>query len=197
MAILRVTALGHMPGGEQWANVFHVVGDVPDALAAAGIFDSFTDFYNDVAPFCHSTWGLDVVRLNEVGEGVLFEDVVTGLTGSGSGTALPSDCAVVITWQSAILTRRGRGRTYLCGFTGGQLAPLVTGGPTVVTSSTASSLATAATGLLDSLDPYNLSVYSRTAENAYGITHGSVSRRWATQRRRDLETPEDRVGFTA
>lgn len=59
-------------------------------------------------------WSAGTVMVTVMtGTGPVLFEVGTPLAGSGAGTTLPNNCAVLIRKQSAVGGRRGRGRNYL------------------------------------------------------------------------------------
>lgn len=198
----RVSAIGTMPGGEEWVNTFHFAGTIEELSPLIDeAFDRVQDFYTSIVDRLNAGWHLTRMTAANAPGPVLREDAITGVLGQVSGPAMPNDCAVLVRWRTAIPDAQGRGRTYLGGWpssavvTGTNGAPQVDGG-------VAGGVAAAAGQLIIGTTP--LVVYSRPAPTANPprplghdtpIGSGSVSRRWATQRRRDLDTVDVPVPF--
>lgn len=198
----RVTASGRMGGGEQWQNVWHFNGAWDDDPGGAGdAFDALTTFYDSLTDRLYDGWHLDRLAAADVGEATTREDLVTGVDGTVTGAPMPNDCSILTVWLSDNPSRTGRGRTFLGGWpitacvaNGAKGAGVVDGGPV-------GGIAAAATALLADISVQPV-VWSRPNPDAgrpvgseSPITGGYVSRRWSTQRRRDLETPRSIVTF--
>ena len=187
---IRAVVSGNLAGGERWVNVHHWSGTTLDAAEAEDIADKHAAFHTALKPIRTGTVDMDLVQLGLVGQGIEFEFEYTGVQGTASGTPMPNDCACVITWQTVSFTRRGRGRTYVAGLAATTNSQAVTGGAAMVSPSAAVAIKDACVALLTA-PPLNVPViYSRVSSSELPIDRGRVNRRWATQRRRDLETPE-------
>lgn len=191
----RVVAAGHMPGGEPMMNVWHFAGsatgtpDVDDAL------DALSTFYDTIGSQLSSRWGIDEFRVSQPDGPVLRVDTVEGLIGEGSSIPMPNDVAVLVHWRTINPARTGRGKTFLAGILAGSGEAPTSSSASIVGSSLAGTIAGAAGNLSDAGSP-ELQIYSRVTETGYNVTGGYVSRRWATQRRRDRDTLEVPVPFT-
>lgn len=190
-----------MPGGEEWANVFHFQGADVDLVAADAIRDRLQTFYSSLTDYFVPTWTWERTAFGITGEGAAFEiDNDPVVAGELGGVPLPNDIALAISWRTARLDRRGRGRTFLGGFGAAVMAQ--DGGSTaaVMQGANVSAIALAAVTLAD--DPaVPLGVYSRPnpttgwAGQFNPVTGGYVGNRFDTMRRRDVGVPETRFIF--
>jgi hypothetical protein len=191
----RCTAIGRMGGGEQWQNVWHFSGSWDDDPGGAeDAFTALITFYGDIVDRLYSGWHLDRLAAGDVGQPTSREDIVTGVDGEVSGAPMPNDCSVLVVWKTLVTGRRGTGRSFLGGWPLNACVASGTNGPGIVDGGPAGGVAAAAGTLLGdtTVEPV---VYSRTSSSDEPITSGWVSRRWSTQRRRDLETPRSIVPF--
>lgn len=124
-AVVQVSVNGTTPGGEKWVNVFHVLNPNGPAAAitladATAITAPIFALYDDIKALLASTFAVSFATVKNMTadrSGEQFE-VAPGaaIVGTAVGDPLPSQNAVVISWRTALATRRTRGRTYLAGF---------------------------------------------------------------------------------
>jgi len=198
----RVVASGRMGGGEQWQNVWHFTGAWDDDSGGSdGAFGDLTDFYDSLTDRLYDGWHLDRLAAGDVGEATTREDLVTGVDGTVTGAPMPNDCSVLVVWLSTNPSRTGRGRTFLGGWPINACVANGTKGAGIVDGGPVGGVHDAAAALISSSDS-ELVVWSRPNPDAGRpsgsqsvVTGGYVSRRWSTQRRRDLETPRSVVTF--
>lgn len=182
MALYEATARGILPGGETWANVFHFTSSEPQPVAADNIRTMLRAFYTRI----RDHWGTGV-RLTEL----LIKDVDTketrqfteNIVGQMNGVNLPNEVALVISWQTAIRSRRTRGRTYLGGFTVTNNTGSVENAARPNDPLTSTVIAAAGT-LIAVTAPARLVVYSRVNRTSREVSGGYVNNEWDTQRRR-------------
>lgn len=178
-----------MPGGERWQNVLHFGANTLGVTEQNAIEAATGSFYTQWAFQAASGWTFDRLQMGLVGQGTAVELDVTGVAGQGSGTALPNDVAICISWATAVTSRHGKGRTFLGGLHHNMLQRL---GGTAGAPGLADSLADAVVLVAQELNDAGAGgfvIYSRSLDAGYLVTGGRVNRRLATQRRRDMDTP--------
>lgn len=185
--VLTVSCRGTIAGSEQWANVFHLIGPgTPlDGTLASDIRDCFSDFYTAVkTQNLWDQWTHDVTEVKQESSGLSFE--YGGIGQGAASNGLPSDMAVVLSWRTAVNSRRGRGRTYLCGLIEGHCDE------GLLSSVVQAAWATAAHDLATDLTAAgaDLAVYSTTAGIANAVTSVKVGRRFDHQQRRENRISE-------
>lgn len=113
---------------------------------------------------------------------------VIDLTGRSSATAeaLPQECAVCATWLTDTPGRRGRGRTYLGGFSASALDLDTSTNRVIVAEALRNTIALAADIYLHSNNA-NVTPVILGIGGTKVITHGYVDDAWDTQRRRGTE----------
>jgi hypothetical protein len=190
--LIRASAQGLLPGGEQWVNVFHVLrtpgtGDPVTSLESSAIAAPIVGFYDAINGFLSSEWSLvDVIVKDQQDEtGAAFDPTFTPLAGSSSDADLPNQVALVVSWLTALGGRRYRGRTYLAGFTEAnsvQTAPFGAG----IDATQRNTIGTAAAQMIEDLDTagFPLVVWSRVGGTATPVNRARVGVTWDTQRRR-------------
>lgn len=203
---LRVTAHQRMPGGEEAQNVFHFAGSVGDGVVVEQLADLVQDFYDNIKSVLSNQWSLyqiDVADRDDqsappVGPwGTYASFDVESLSGGTTGQYMPNDCAVMIGWRSQVAPagRGGRGRTFIGGLPASALSSNGGAPPAVVVSTTTDHFGTYAAQLIaDAPGGHEFSLL-RSSGATSPILGGYVSNRWATQKRRDRETPETRRLF--
>jgi hypothetical protein len=165
---LQVQYTGAVPGPVRAANVLHARWN-----------DNVNHLLADVALVCNHFQTHWVARMQgsiagqytmgpwtvqSLGGDGLISTLSNTAPGAGTGFPNPPQCAVCITWQSGIVARGGRGRTYLPGIPG---AANVQAGSPALQSSYTGPLTTAANGFLNDMAA---DVYGST-----GITIGIPS----------------------
>lgn len=185
----QVVCRGISMPGEVWANVFHVKGTVPLTSVIAGdIAARFRTFYDSIKTRLATVWSLNEIIVRDIGTqfGASYSSLSSPVTGTANAVVLPAQTALVITWVTAFYSRRGRGRTYLCGFTS-----LALGTVSTVDSATKTTIQTAADALASglSLDGRDLGVASRLDLVTRPVTSIRISNTWDTQRRRRNKLP--------
>lgn len=158
-----------------WWNVLMThTGPSPFTTGAGPIFPSSVNASTVVSREIDLATGVTVGAL----EGALSPD------GSGGGTALPPDCATVVSLKTEQFTRSGRGRFYLPAFSSGQLDAgrwftNVTAGLLACLQAAYAAYLTGegATGAVV--------VWSRVNHTTYPVTTLAVGNHVDTQRRRD------------
>lgn len=189
-----------MPGGTPWANVFHFTDETVTQAMHDDFYDLFRQFYSGIRPHLNADWKLDNIRTGVQLQGTTswptaFEtNFTTPDSGTGTGGPVPNDMAVVVSWNTTLLTRRGRGRTYVGGFVVNAIAE-ASGGHAIVSSTVQNALATAADTLITDTTTSGLTVYSTVADATFPVIRGSVGNLWDTQRRRERGLEEVRVNF--
>lgn len=191
-----------MPGGEEWVNTYHFSGTIEVESSLIGdAFDAVEGFYTDLKTRLSDKWALESLAAANAPGPVLREDAVTGLVGEVTGVAVPNDCAVLVRWATAIPNRQGRGRTFLGGWPVSAVAngpggvPQVDGGVVGGVRDAAASFLISTSFLVIYSRPAPTADPPRPAGHDSPVVTGSVSRRWATQRRRDLDTPDAPATF--
>lgn len=192
---IRCVATGGMPGGEQWSNTLHFAGVLSDQDEAGIIAGNVTDFYTEFSDQLVTDWTLEKIAVGQAGFPASFE-FATDLNGAGSSTPIPNDCAVAVTFTTAVPGRSGRGRIFLGGFALSLLVRLDGTGATVLNEGLSTAIGVSVVNNLmgPDLGPV-LVVYSRKLDDENTVLGGAVARRLATQRRRDMDTPRAADAF--
>lgn len=201
MATIRVVATGRLPGGETWVNVFHFAGlDANSAHAAAR--EKVKTFYLAIQNTTGSGWALErLVSYWVTGQGAGLVaaprgEVGENLAGTSGGANMPNEVSLVISWQTALPGRSGRGRTYLAGFTEGgntgAASEPARPEPNVVTV-----IVPAAEGLATAGAEVSLVVFSQKNGTEALVTGGYVNDEWDTQRRRARSLTRFKTTFSA
>lgn len=185
----QVVCRGISMPGEVWANVFHLQGTVPlTASQASTIAGHFRTFYDSCKTRFATVWSLNEIIVRDIGTqfGASFSSLSGTVTGTANAVVLPAQTALVVTWITALYGRRGRGRTYLCGFTS-----LALGTVSTVDSATKTTISTAISVLLPALSAANapLGVASRLDLTTRLVTDYRIGNTWDTQRRRRNKLP--------
>lgn len=185
--VLTVSCRGSLAGAEQWANVFHVIGSgTPLGATEAGdIATCFFDFYTELkTQNLWDQWSHDTIEVKQESSGLSFESAGIGAGAASNG--MPPDVAVVLSWRTAVNSRRGRGRTYICGLIEGHNDEGLLS--TVVQGAWLGAGKVLATDLIAA--GAQLAVYSATAGIANAVTAIRVGRKFDSQRRRDNRLSE-------
>lgn len=183
--LVEVTAVGEMPNGDDYANVFYVLDTDPGAWGsarAAAIAAPFEEFFSEVDAYLASGWSLSFFSLRDRSQagGAVYE-VPSAAAGAASGDPLPGQIALAVTWRTAQAGRRYRGRTYLGGFSEANSAAGGFPSSTMVTA-----IETSATDLIADLAGISadLQVLSRVGEFSTEVTSAQVDSYFDTIRRR-------------
>lgn len=183
----RIAMVYDLSNGDQAVNTFHTVERVPTAfdLTEAGLIaGQFSAFWGDLKGKISNNVSLNKIVVADastiLGTGLWYEFPV-GEAGTVVADPLPFQVALVASLRTAVNTRRGRGRVYLCGFT--ETANTTSGEPV---STLRADLLTYFTDLMTGLDTidHDLVVYSRTGGNTAIVTNVLIDGYWDTQRRR-------------
>lgn len=190
MTVYRHTASGTFPG-ESWSCTFHTTGSVDLTAAQAAWVTAWTNFWSGVAPPADAigpliatdvttdqlvTSALDPVTFHQVARA---EDDPS-LVGTADGASLPPQCAAGITWESAVASKKGRGRMYLPVFSTSTVAAgrLATADVTKVLAAAGNIPAAFTTAALTSV------IFNRVSHDTTPITTIRVGDVFNTQRRR-------------
>lgn len=193
MALYRHRLIGIYPG-ETWSFGVHSQGNLSLAAAqaawTAGIAALFTAVYaatlsTDVEAVEASTVELDPATGNQL----------SGTTdprndaGTSSSESMPYQCAPVVSFRTALMSRSGRGRIYAPSLAVNQIA----NGRMIPAAQAA--LADGALGMLQALDNAGQApvIYHRAAGNTTPITSLDVGDVIDTQRRRRNKLVEART----
>lgn len=184
-----------------WSNTLHFAGVLTDQDEAGAIAGAIGDFYAELVDSLATDWTLSKIAIGQAGFGASFE-YATDVQGTSSGLPIPNDCAACVTFTTATPGRIGRGRIFMGGWTVNTLIRLDGTGATVFNDGHANAIGVAVVGnLMDNEFIPDLIVYSKPAPDRgrptateSEVLGGSVARRIATQRRRDMDTP--RAGNT-
>lgn len=192
---IKVIAIGRMPGNEEWQNVFHFAGADADGADGDSAADQVVDFYTALASELSNGWHFDRMKIGAATGPIVREEVIESMVGGVSGKGMPNDVAILIKWFSVEPSRNGKGRTYIGGSHSAQIERGDSTGAAIVGAAMSNTVAAAAGGLTgDASNP--LQVFSRVNGVGYSVTGGLVDRRYATQRRRDLDTSIAGLPFT-
>lgn len=193
MALFRLRALGTITG-ESWNFGLHgtsnnAIGDVLSAWVEA-LTEAWSGNGGSVAGLASlydATTTLDTATVGELtmssGQQTARQDQSIDLPGTAAGEPLPPQVSMVVSLQTAVANRAGRGRFYLP-------APTVASvSAHVIASATIAAVAAAAGALFAGLDAGTITpvIYHRTGSMAGTVTNltsarvGSV---FDTQRRR-------------
>ena len=176
-------------GSKHGANTWHIrtVGGADEKADLNAAMAAVRAFYAGVKPYMRPTTSHTfdgVVREVGAAEPTARADLTTWTeTGtSGSGTDTPPHLAIVVSWQSALATRKGRGRTFLGPF---GAASLDTDGTPLDTTLTA--VRASATALRDASVTDNgwaIVVYSEADKVGRDVVNSKVTDQWAVMRSR-------------
>lgn len=199
----KVVVAGSNPGGEVWNNVFHFsFTGTPTPVQLTALRDDIAQFWLAVQPT-----GIVALRSDDhIVTSVTSQDIrtvpnpapeiapVVSGAGTNTGEMMPMECAVVISWLTALSGRSYRGRSYIGGWTeaaNGQL-PAPTGPPGFLNRAEVINSVAAVFGGLkaDGWIPSVLSLVNDKVARPTGvltpIVAARVDQRWDTQRRRDV-----------
>ena len=198
---VQVVATGGLAGGENWANVFHVINSLEVTVGQSDadlIGAHFRTFYAAFNAHRVDAWTLDQITVRDIdtaGENVYIADVAQ-LLGDSSTIPLPYECATTLTWRTPLNTRRGRGRTFLNGWGVGQVNVDAAGAP-IILASQRTAIASAATSLLTNLagDDFPLGIASRADLTTRPVVGGYIDSNWDTVRARSEGITAVRTNF--
>lgn len=123
--ICRIAVTGDV-GGQPWANIFYLETDEPGISTQAGALDMANAFrsaldaanlYEQFHSSLHVTQISAVVQTTP--DTAVQAQIASTLVGTGSGTVLPANTAVVLSWLSSAFWRGGKPRTYIPGVQSG------------------------------------------------------------------------------
>lgn len=192
MALFKHTASG-VTGAVPWSFTLHTTGST-DYLTAQGYWHTAlgagwtgTNKLEDLFPTTTSITESATVSISEATDKQISRDfAVETLPGTITGNALPYQVAVVVSLQTVLATRSGRGRFYLPP----PDVSMVTAGKLSTTALT--NLQTGLNALFSSLNGNNLNpvVRNRTTHTSTTVTAGRVGNVFDTQRRRRASVAE-------
>lgn len=201
MTFYLCTAIGHLPGGEEFNFGIHVSGvagsadDVLTAWAAqvGVLFNHDAGLGNTVKSHISDQVGVDDVTVAELDDssGRQVTKVMTAASHDGTNTdePLPPQVAVAVSLRTSLATKEGRGRFYL--------PPLATGaelgGELIVAAQEAivAGAATALTGMATAGFP--CVIYHRGSISGTMVNRIDVGNVFDTQRRRRNKLVETRL----
>jgi hypothetical protein len=196
MTLYKHTLSGTFPGDE-WSFSIHTlsalaVADSQTAWASAvtALWTGHLDAY--IATDVEATQSKTVSITQATGRQINRVEAAIALPGVAATATLPPQCSCVVSLNTVVATRAGRGRFYLPPFATGALtagrlaAGTVTGVVTAVEAMFTSLVASGETPVL----------YGVTTFLALGITGGSVGDVVDTQRRRRNRLVEARTALT-
>lgn len=183
----RVAMEYALSNGDIAVNTFHVRNDVVadfTAAEAALIAASFEGFWEDIRAEIANNVTLQNINVRDASgvTGLSFNHTPTNPAGTETTDPLPYQIALVSTIYTALNSRSGRGRVYLCGF--GEVSNTSTG---FCVSTTVSAIQTAWSNLIGALSvtDHEVGVFSRTLNQFNPATSINVNSTWDTQRRRN------------
>lgn len=201
MTVFRHVINGTFPG-DSWSVTMHTQGTVTTATANTIFETAWGALWNGVTPptddikqlvpiavTCDTvaTSGLDPVTFKQVTK----EVATLGLPGTDAGATLPPQDTVVVSFTSALASKKGRGRMYLPVFGADKTA----GGRLTAAAQTIVQLGMANFGanlIASGLTPV---IFNRVSGITQAITGGSVGDVIDTQRRRRGNLIESRMTF--
>jgi len=186
--VFKAVFVGQAQFGQELVNTFHyeqltplLLADPMDELAAALQLDMIPKHAD-----CRSVaTQLDKIEVRGVTDPTIGRDfpLVTPVSGTQSGDALPPQSAVVMTWTTPFLGRRFRGRTYMWpGSEGAQASGVINSGYVTAMSDWGTSALQIGDGLTTAV--FRLVVRSDTYNLNTPATGFVVRTNIATQRRR-------------
>lgn len=187
--VFRLSVVGRFGLGQQFVNVFHyeqtdtVVGNPAEALAAEFSSQALPSYLSLIP----SSNVVDTVEVRQVTGTPLnaFDNPIND-PGGLSGEQLPPQVAPLISWRTALVGRRNRGRTYIPAPTepqqvaGTLIATYVTAMETFIDD--VQSLVNA----LTSTENFHLGIFHSDDSTITPTTEGIPRTELATQRRRRL-----------
>jgi hypothetical protein len=189
--LFRVAASGALPGGETWANVFHVRrsagGSAPlTSGEATSLWTATTDYYSDLLGVLSNGFTVTnvTVKDQQSATGPSFS-IGASQVGTDTADALPNQIAIVATLQTAQGGRRARGRTYVAGWTTAtmtQTLPFAAG----LLTTTRDTLGNALISFASALDllGFPMIVWSPTGGTLLDVISFRIGVTYDTQRRR-------------
>lgn len=187
----RVAVVGLIQG-QEWINVLHYnqitadgINTGTDAVASA-LINSVLDLYLPcLNPLVTLNW-LDIQRIAPGTAGPTNRTIV-GMTGTRTGTMLPSEVAAVVSKKGDFGGRSGRGRAYI---PGANIADMVqaTGYWTDGFISSLNSLGTAITGQIAGVDTatFVAGMWNHTTHVFTAVNFSTINRVPRVQRRRQI-----------
>lgn len=205
-ATCRVTCTGATPGGEDWANVFHVrsrtaaANASPDSLDMSTFAALFVALYNDMDSVRATTCTLTNVVVTPLAPATDAPgEFPQSEAGTDAGQPFPAPVSIVVSHRTALGGKSFRGRTFLSGFTEGAST-----GDQRLTTTARDTIGTAFENLANGLavatatvyDASDLAVYSRKLDVATPITSFRIGTIFDYQRSRRGRFPEGYVTYT-
>lgn len=180
MPVLRITSQATNPAVSGLAvSVMHMTSASTSLTDAQAVVDNIRDWYDGCKALFHTsstiTVGAQVLDISDVDNPLYVGTTPRTVVGTGSGTQLPAQLALVVSWRTATATRSARGRTYLGPIASSALNAYVLT-PTLQTAIQNASNTLIATNRLD--------VYSRKLDVVYQVTSAVVNTKIDTMRTR-------------
>lgn len=175
--------------GTNWANVWGVYNPDPfllDQAVANEIADAFFDGYALDAASRTFGWSLTAIEVRDLRTATSpsFDGVITPLSGSNSGDAMPPQTAAVISHRTGLRGKSYNGRTYMNGW-----VEVLNDGDGALTPGLQSALLAEVAAIEAGLagvtgGPFVLAVLSRKLLEATPIVSSTVDNEWDRQDRR-------------
>lgn len=190
--VSQVTVGGALAGGETWANVLNfrrISGQTFDLTHALDLTAAVRSAYANLQGFWPSTTVLQQFTVRDLAVPGSSPFVLSTVPLAGSGTladALPNDLCSVVTLETGLAGRRGRGRIFLPAPTKAALVSTAAGGPQFTQA-----YLTAAANFAQDLATWTvppdtaLVVVSRVDNLSRFVQRGYVDSKADTLRRRD------------
>lgn len=196
MALFQVVTPVGLPSGEiadfsHWINAADLATAVACVIAWQGFLSTSAGFRGEFPAL--TAFGTSKVSEIDQATGTVITSAPAGtaFAGSGLGNALPPQIAVVVTLNTAILSRSTRGRYYLPATISGS----VTSVGRLATTDQAALLTALTTAHSNEIAAgCTLTVYSRTHRTVENVTDISIGNVFDTQRRRRDKLVEVREG---
>jgi hypothetical protein len=192
-----------LPGGEEALNVLHY--SLPGGIGsfttlATDISNAIIAGYTGIKAFMDTSWRLTEIVVEDIskagGESMSFAPAA--LVGTGTGVPLPNQIAAVVTLDTGVAGRSGRGRIYVGGFAGSAALESGSLGVSVLSPTCITALLTMVDDMFVAKDPAGavqavLAVASRVDVVSRQILRARCGNIWDTQRRRRNALPETRT----
>lgn len=194
MPLYQHQYVGHTATGETWNFSWWADSTLGiEAEADAAVTWGSTFWLNGYDALTPASVGIDGVNVREItpatGLQIRLAERALELPGVAVGSALPADCAVVVSLRTDLANRRGRGRFYLPQPAVGT----VTADGRITQTAVDAIIAVLGTAFTEYAALGNPVVYSRTNRQFTTITRMVVGDLFDTQRRRENKTLESRT----